>query len=107
MQIQVLPEGGETPIFKQFFKDWKDKDQSDGFGKVYITEKVARIQQVPFDASKLHSSPQMAAQHNMVDDGSGTVEVVYICLFLSVFLSGLVLALFRREDIALAIFEPF
>jgi len=76
LQIQVLPEGGETPIFKQFFKDWKDKDQSDGFGKVYITEKVAQIKQIPFDASKLHSSPQMAAQHNMVDDGSGGVEVL-------------------------------
>lgn len=74
-QIQVLPEGGETPIFKQFFKDWRDKDQSDGFGKVYVTEKVARIEQIPFDASELHSSPQMAAQHNMVDDGSGKVEV--------------------------------
>ncbi|GAB1297404.1 Scinderin [Apodemus speciosus] len=74
-QIQVLPEGGETPIFKQFFKDWKDKDQSDGFGKVYITEKVAQIKQIPFDASKLHTSPQMAAQHNMVDNGSGEVEI--------------------------------
>uniref|UniRef100_A0A7N5JVY9 Scinderin n=1 Tax=Ailuropoda melanoleuca TaxID=9646 RepID=A0A7N5JVY9_AILME len=74
-QIQVLPEGGETPIFKQFFKDWRDKDQSDGFGKVYVTEKVAQIKQIPFDASKLHTSPQMAAQHNMVDDGSGTVEI--------------------------------
>uniref|UniRef100_A0A2K6F4Z9 Scinderin n=1 Tax=Propithecus coquereli TaxID=379532 RepID=A0A2K6F4Z9_PROCO len=74
-QIQVLPEGGETPIFKQFFKDWKDKDQSDGFGKVYVTEKVAQIKQIPFDVSKLHSSPQMAAQHNMVDDGSGKVEI--------------------------------
>ncbi|KAM7323153.1 hypothetical protein ACRRTK_017259 [Alexandromys fortis] len=74
-QIQVLPEGGETPIFKQFFKDWKDRDQSDGFGKVYVTERVAHVQQIPFDASKLHSSPQMAAQHNMVDDGSGTVEI--------------------------------
>ncbi|EPY73724.1 adseverin-like isoform 1 [Camelus ferus] len=74
-QIQVLPEGGETPIFKQFFKDWRDKDQSDGFGKVYVTEKVARIKQVPFDASKLHTSPQMAAQHNMVDDGSGKVKI--------------------------------
>ncbi|XP_011798840.1 PREDICTED: adseverin [Colobus angolensis palliatus] len=74
-QIQVLPEGGETPIFKQFFKDWRDKDQSDGFGKVYVTEKVAQIKQIPFDASKLHSSPQMAAQHNMVDDGSGKVEI--------------------------------
>ncbi|NXK89677.1 ADSV protein, partial [Formicarius rufipectus] len=74
-QIQVLPEGGETPIFKQFFKDWKDKDQSDGFGKVYVTERVAKIEQIEFDATKLHESPQMAAQHNMVDDGSGKVEI--------------------------------
>ncbi|XP_054846866.1 scinderin isoform X2 [Eublepharis macularius] len=74
-QIQVLPEGGETPIFKQFFCDWKDKDQSDGFGKVYVRERVARIEQIEFDATKLHESPQMAAQHNMVDDGSGKVEI--------------------------------
>lgn len=79
-QIQVLPEGGETPIFKQFFRDWRDKDQSDGFGKVYVTEKVARIEQIEFDATKLHECPQMAAQHNMVDDGSGKVEVfVFFC----------------------------
>ncbi|GAB0184592.1 scinderin [Grus japonensis] len=74
-QIQVLPEGGETPIFKQFFKDWKDKDQSNGFGKVYVTERVAKIEQIEFNATKLHESPQMAAQHNMVDDGSGKVEI--------------------------------
>ncbi|XP_036262329.1 scinderin isoform X1 [Molothrus ater] len=74
-QIQVLPEGGETPMFKQFFKDWKDKDQSNGFGKVYVTERVAKIEQIEFDATKLHESPQMAAQHNMIDDGSGKVEI--------------------------------
>ncbi|CAI9624278.1 unnamed protein product [Staurois parvus] len=74
-QIQVIPEGGETPIFKQFFKDWRDKDESQGFGKVYVTERIAHIQQVDFDASKLHESPEMAAQHNMVDDGSGKVEI--------------------------------
>ncbi|XP_072859347.2 scinderin [Pogona vitticeps] len=74
-QIQVLPEGGETPMFKQFFRDWKDKDQADGFGKVYVTERVARIEQIEFDATKLHESPQMAARHNMVDDGSGKVEI--------------------------------
>ncbi|XP_018426580.1 PREDICTED: adseverin-like [Nanorana parkeri] len=74
-QIQVIPEGGEMPIFKQFFKDWRDKDESDGFGKVYVTERIAQIQQVDFDATKLHESPEMAAQHNMVDDGSGKVEI--------------------------------
>ncbi|XP_028927247.1 adseverin isoform X1 [Ornithorhynchus anatinus] len=74
-QIRILPEGGETPLFKQFFRDWRDRDQSEGFGKAYVTEKVARIQDVPFDARKLHECPQMAAQHNVVDDGSGKVEI--------------------------------
>lgn len=75
LQIQVLPEGGETPMFKQFFMDWKDKDQSEGFGRVFVTETIAKIQQVEFDASKLHESHQMAAQYNMVDDGSGETKV--------------------------------
>lgn len=71
----MLPEGGETPIFKQFFNDWKEKDQSEGLGRVYVTEQIARIQQVEFDASKLHESQQMAAQYNMVDDGTGETQV--------------------------------
>lgn len=75
LQIQVLPEGGETPMFKQFFQGWKDKDQSVGLGKVFVTERIARIQQVEFDASKLHESHHMAAQYNMVDDGSGDTQV--------------------------------
>ncbi|KAJ8415954.1 hypothetical protein AAFF_G00405110 [Aldrovandia affinis] len=74
-QIQVLPEGGETPIFKQFFKGWKDKDQSEGFGKVYVTERIARIQQEEFDASKLHECQHMAAQYNMVDNGTGETQI--------------------------------
>ncbi|KAL4629652.1 adseverin [Arapaima gigas] len=74
-QIQVLPEGGETPIFKQFFRCWKDKDQSEGFGKVFVTERIASIQKIQFDASKLHESQQMAAQYNMVDDGSGETQI--------------------------------
>ncbi|KAK6491155.1 adseverin-like [Huso huso] len=74
-QVQVLPEGGETPIFKQFFKDWKDKNQSEGFGKVFVTERIANIEQVEFDASKLHQSRHMAAQYNMVDNGTGKTEI--------------------------------
>nr|XP_033786893.1 adseverin [Geotrypetes seraphini] len=74
-QIQVLPEGGEPPIFKQFFNNWKDKYESDGFGKVYAISSIAKIQHIQFDASKLHESPQMAAQHKMVDDGSGEVQI--------------------------------
>ncbi|TRY98540.1 hypothetical protein DNTS_025156 [Danionella cerebrum] len=74
-QIQVLPEGGETPIFKQFFSSWKEKDQAEGLGRIHVTERIAKIQQVEFDASQLHSSQQMAAQFNMVDDGSGKTQI--------------------------------
>uniref|UniRef100_A0A4W4G3A5 Scinderin n=1 Tax=Electrophorus electricus TaxID=8005 RepID=A0A4W4G3A5_ELEEL len=74
-QIQVLPEGGETPIFKQFFRDWKEKDQSQGLGRVFVTERIARIQQVDFDTSKLHESQQMVTQYSMVDDGTGGTQI--------------------------------
>lgn len=57
--------------------NWKEKDQSEGLGRVFVTEQIARIQQVKFDASKLHESHQMAAQYNMVDDGSGETQVSY------------------------------
>uniref|UniRef100_A0A673KE54 Macrophage-capping protein n=1 Tax=Sinocyclocheilus rhinocerous TaxID=307959 RepID=A0A673KE54_9TELE len=74
-QIQVLPEGGETPIFKQFFKSWKDKDQAEGLGRVFVMERIAKIEQEQFDASKLHESHQMAAQYNMVDNGTGKTQI--------------------------------
>ncbi|XP_044149710.1 adseverin-like [Bufo gargarizans] len=74
-QIIVLPEGGETPMFKQYFKDWKDKDQSQGFGKVVTKGKIASIKQTEFDVKLLHNSPKMAARYNMIDDGSGKVEI--------------------------------
>ncbi|KAI5109285.1 scinderin like a [Silurus meridionalis] len=74
-QIQVMPAGGETTLFKQFFSDWKDKDQTTGPGKAYTIGRIASVAQIPFDASSLHSNSAMAAQHGMVDDGSGKVQV--------------------------------
>ncbi|XP_078406100.1 gelsolin-like isoform X1 [Cetorhinus maximus] len=70
-QIQILPETGETPLFKQFFKNWVDLYQTEGMGTAYISGQIAKIEKVPFDAATLHDSPAMAAQHGMVDDGSG------------------------------------
>uniref|UniRef100_A0A667Y740 Macrophage-capping protein n=2 Tax=Myripristis murdjan TaxID=586833 RepID=A0A667Y740_9TELE len=74
-QIQVLPAGGETTLFKQFFSDWKDKDQTTGPSKAYTIGRIAKVEQVPFDASTLHSNKAMAAQHGMVDDGKGKVQI--------------------------------
>lgn len=74
-QIQVLPAGGETTLFKQFFSDWKDKDQTTGPTKAYTIGRIAKVEQIPFDASKLHSNKTMAAHHGMVDNGKGKVQV--------------------------------
>uniref|UniRef100_A0A8C8I328 Macrophage-capping protein n=1 Tax=Oncorhynchus tshawytscha TaxID=74940 RepID=A0A8C8I328_ONCTS len=74
-QVQVLPGGGETTLFKQFFCNWKDKDQTTGPGQAYSLGRIARVVQVPFDSSGLHTNKTMAAQHGMVDDGSGKVQV--------------------------------
>uniref|UniRef100_A0AAQ5YST0 Gelsolin n=1 Tax=Amphiprion ocellaris TaxID=80972 RepID=A0AAQ5YST0_AMPOC len=73
--VQILPEMGETPLFKQFFKNWRDKDQTVGLGVAYIANSIAKIQKVPFDAASLHESAAMAAQHGMVDDGSGEKQI--------------------------------
>uniref|UniRef100_A0A6Q2WRL1 Gelsolin-like domain-containing protein n=1 Tax=Esox lucius TaxID=8010 RepID=A0A6Q2WRL1_ESOLU len=74
-QIQVLPAGGETTLFKQFFSDWKDKDQTTGPTKAYAIGRIAKVEKVPFDASTLHTNHSMAAQHGMVDDGKGKVQI--------------------------------
>ncbi|XP_028988715.1 gelsolin-like [Betta splendens] len=74
-QIQVLPAGAETTLFKQFFCDWKDKDETTGPTKAYAIGRIAKIKKVPFDASTLHTNKAMAAQHGMVDDGKGKVQI--------------------------------
>ncbi|XP_053552194.1 gelsolin isoform X2 [Bombina bombina] len=74
-QIQVLPESGETPLFKQFFKNWRDKEQTEGLGLAYISNHIAKIDNVPFDVSSLHESSAMAAQHGMVDNGTGKKQI--------------------------------
>ncbi|XP_023272273.1 gelsolin-like [Seriola lalandi dorsalis] len=74
-QIQVMPAGGETTLFKQFFFNWLDKDETTGPSKAYTIGSIAQVEQIPFDSSTLHSNKIMAAQHGMVDDGSGKVQI--------------------------------
>ena len=75
-QVSVLPEGGETPLFKQFFKNWRDPDQTDGPGLGSLSSHIANVERVPFDAATLHTSTAMAAQHGMDDDGTGQKQVI-------------------------------
>ncbi|XP_077462678.1 scinderin like a isoform X2 [Stigmatopora argus] len=74
-QVQVLPQGAESTLFKDFFENWLDKDESTGPGQAYVAGNIARVEQIPFDASALHANGAMAAQHAMADDGSGKVQV--------------------------------
>ncbi|XP_043968229.1 gelsolin-like [Gambusia affinis] len=74
-QVQVIPQSGETPLFKQFFRNWRDAEDTVGMGTAYVANKVAKIEKVPFDVSKLHQSDSMSAQYGMVDRGDGDKKI--------------------------------
>ncbi|XP_020487759.1 scinderin like a [Labrus bergylta] len=74
-QVMIMAAGGETALFKDFFFNWLDKDETTGPGETYTIGRIARVKQIPFDCSTLHSNKAMAAQHGMVDDGSGEVQI--------------------------------
>ncbi|XP_076010185.1 gelsolin-like [Genypterus blacodes] len=74
-RVQVLPQNSETPLFKQFFKDWRDPEDTVGMGTAYVSNRIAKIEKVDFDVSKLHESNAMAAQHGMVDKGDGDKQI--------------------------------
>ncbi|KAJ0065402.1 hypothetical protein NL108_009523 [Boleophthalmus pectinirostris] len=74
-KIQIIPAGAETTLFKEYFFNWLDKDETTGPSQGYTIGKIAKVKKVPFDASGLHNNAAMAAQHGMVDDGSGEVQI--------------------------------
>uniref|UniRef100_A0A8B9MJT5 Villin-1 n=1 Tax=Accipiter nisus TaxID=211598 RepID=A0A8B9MJT5_9AVES len=73
--VEVENDGSESTIFRQLFQKWTVPNQTSGLGKTHTMGKVAKVEQVKFDATTLYAKPQMAAQQKMVDDGSGEVEV--------------------------------
>ncbi|XP_060629474.2 villin-1 [Anolis sagrei] len=73
--VETENDGSESAVFRQLFQKWTVPNQSVGFGKTNTVGKVAKVEQVKFDATTMHAKPEMAAQHKMVDDGSGEVEV--------------------------------
>uniref|UniRef100_A0A669AX97 Gelsolin n=1 Tax=Oreochromis niloticus TaxID=8128 RepID=A0A669AX97_ORENI len=56
-RVQVLPETGEAPLFKQFFKDWRDPSDTVGMGTAYLTPVIGHIwrvegsEKVPVDSA--------------------------------------------------------
>lgn len=78
-QVQIIPAGSETTLFKQFFFKWMEGEST---GQTYTVGRIAKVENIPFDASNLHGNNTMAAQHGMVDDGSGKVQVRLLALLL-------------------------
>ncbi|XP_042192289.1 villin-1-like [Callorhinchus milii] len=73
--VETQNEGAESAIFKQLFQKWMVKYQTVGLGKTHTVGKIAKVEQVKFDAMEMHARPELAARHQMVDDGSGDIEV--------------------------------
>lgn len=70
-----MPSGAENALFKHFFFNWIDKYETTGPSEAYTMGRIAQVPRIPFDSSTLHNNTAMAAQHGMVDDGSGDVKV--------------------------------
>ncbi|XP_073401495.1 villin-1 [Dendrobates tinctorius] len=76
--VEVQNDGSESAVFKQLFQKWSTKEQTVGLGKTSTVGKVAKVEQVKFDANSMHAKPEVAAQQKMVDDGTGEAEVYRI-----------------------------
>ncbi|XP_078408815.1 villin-1-like [Cetorhinus maximus] len=74
VNIELENDGAESALFKQLFQKWTVKHQTTGLGRTHSVGKIAKVEQVKFDAMEMHAKPEVAAREMMVDDGSGEVE---------------------------------
>ncbi|RUS90547.1 hypothetical protein EGW08_001724, partial [Elysia chlorotica] len=71
-KVTRVVEGAEPTDFKCLFRDWPQPPPP---GRVYTRSRIAKTVQTKFDAATLHSNASLAAETQMVDDGSGKVEI--------------------------------
>uniref|UniRef100_A0A673Z6P2 Villin-1 n=1 Tax=Salmo trutta TaxID=8032 RepID=A0A673Z6P2_SALTR len=74
-EFKTVNDGAESAVFKQLFQKWTVKGQTVGMGTTSSTGKIAKVEQIKFDATSMHARPDLAAQQKMVDDGTGEAEV--------------------------------
>lgn len=75
IQVTRVIDGGEPSEFKAQFRSWRDAVPTPTIGKQHNIGKIAKTVQTKFDAVTLHSNCKLAAQSQMVDDGTGSKEV--------------------------------
>ncbi|XP_061082475.1 villin-1 isoform X1 [Conger conger] len=73
--VEVENDGAESAVFRQLFQRWTMNEHSLGPAMSHSPGKIAKVEQVRFDATTMHARPDLSAQQRMVDDGSGEVEV--------------------------------
>uniref|UniRef100_A0A8C7SBQ1 Villin-1 n=1 Tax=Oncorhynchus mykiss TaxID=8022 RepID=A0A8C7SBQ1_ONCMY len=73
--VETVNDGAESAVFKQLFQRWSVKGQTVGMGTTNCPGKIAKVEQIKFDATSMHARPDVAAQQKMVDDGTGEAEV--------------------------------
>uniref|UniRef100_A0A8C7F807 Villin-1 n=1 Tax=Oncorhynchus kisutch TaxID=8019 RepID=A0A8C7F807_ONCKI len=71
--VETVNDGAESAVFKQLFQRWSVKGQTVGMGTTNSPGKIAKVEQIKFDATSMHARPDVAAQQKMVDDGTGEV----------------------------------
>ncbi|XP_012936181.1 advillin [Aplysia californica] len=72
--VTQLVEDGETPLFKQYFKSWPDRDAQAGMGHVHKKERIAAYSKEKFDSTVLHQR-RKREEENLPDDGQGHVQI--------------------------------
>lgn len=63
-QIQVLPEHSETPLFKQFFSDWRDPEDTVGMGTAYVSNHIAKVEKVSHVENKVEKKCRVRGHVN-------------------------------------------
>ncbi|KAG9349429.1 hypothetical protein JZ751_027872 [Albula glossodonta] len=71
--VEMVNDGSESAVFKQLFQHWTVRDHV--VGTAHSPGKIAKVEQIKFDATSMHARPDISAQQRMVDDGIGEVQV--------------------------------
>ncbi|XP_053200330.1 gelsolin-like isoform X2 [Panonychus citri] len=87
--VTRIIDGGEPIEFKCLFKSWKESNSTVGLGKTYSAGgKVVTLKDLEklmpknkLDVRKLYDNPSLAAETQMLDDGSGEKDIYRISSF--------------------------
>ncbi|KAJ8349660.1 hypothetical protein SKAU_G00247900 [Synaphobranchus kaupii] len=73
--VEILNDGAESSVFRQLFQRWTVREHGVGLGVPHSPGKIAKVEQIKYDATSMCARPDLSAQQRMVDDGSGEVQV--------------------------------